>query len=456
MKKLFKFGLIALVMVIGFLVGVALLIDYTGRKRLAEEIARIEALGGVLDFSSYAQPDLPDAENAALLWLEAAELLERADEASPVVMVEPEETSDEEYGEFGGYDGEYETWPEVEAIDDPQHAEIEVLRAAIAARRSALDAAWAAAEMQRSCWPVDYDNPDFFMGLNYLAPGRSVARLLVADAWLAFREGDDTRAEARLLAALALADDMQHPPLAITTWVSIWIDWMVVDALQAIPAGPARYPAAVLEVLASRDYRARRARGVLGETPAVIGAEINEEMLEWMDVSPWEYRFMGFWQKHDRAFILRGYCESYPLLLRPYHEVEAKLRDLESREVPYVYPLAEIWGPSFSDSARTTAALEASRDLLLWANRLGVSPTTADTPMDDTRFKNPPTDGLTGGPMKAWAAPDGGYVLWSPHAEAAEDYLLRYELVWRVGTQELPPELVPFADQLIDTNDAGY
>ena len=61
-----------------------------------------------------------------------------------------------------------------------------------------------------------------------------------------------------------------------------------------------------------------------------------------------------------------------------------------------------------------------------------------------------------GGALRQWKAPDGGRVLWSRAAvePAGGDYFVdRAAGVWRIGTRELPPELLPFADELNDVEE---
>ena len=74
-KLLIGLPLLAVVSVCGLLWG----IQHTGRKALEAAMAEVAADGGPMDYLGFAQPDLPDADNAALAWLRAVELLEAID-----------------------------------------------------------------------------------------------------------------------------------------------------------------------------------------------------------------------------------------------------------------------------------------------------------------------------------------------------------------------------------------
>ncbi|MBB6431484.1 hypothetical protein [Algisphaera agarilytica] len=448
MKTRYKLAIAAFMVTIGFIAACAWLIDFSGRKQFNEAYAQIEALGGVVDFSTYGEPRVPNEENAALLWVEAAELLEKIDEASPVATAENSESTEEvdPYG-FGGYGDNYGDWgdtqPEVLAIEDPFTADPEVLAAAIAARQKVLDIALQASTLTKCQWELDYDAKNMILVLlPHLGQCRAVARLLIADAYFAAKSDDWKRADENLTVALRLAEHAGEPPFLINVLVRQSIDLLVIQAIKAIGLPQASQLESTLSILETRQYREQISRGILGESPLYAHSVFTGPEMEDFSSGMPEERWTRLWRNQDRAFLLRGLVQASQLAKQPYYEVAGKFESLEDVEIPMVFTIANHFMYSFSSPVRNAATVEEQRDLLFWALRIHSS---ADHSSIESE---PPIGVLTGKPMKRWHPEEGGFVVWSVSAESPEESVSRENLVLRVNTSELPPELEPYADDL--------
>lgn len=415
-------------------------IRYTGKQALADAMAGVIADGGVADFRGFARPDLADADNAAVAWLAAVAPLEGIDTAAPTAVrpVNP----DDPYS--GGLTETYA--PEVEAITEPMSAEPAVLRSALAKRQAVVEALWAAAELEEVCWPLDYDNPATFFELSYYGEMRQAARLLAADAVRALADGDSARADRSLTAALSVEEDLAALPLVINVLVAWSIEGLVLGVvIDADRAGLADLPA-TRAALAGRAESDWLNRAFLLEAAWATGLDYDDP--EWLSLGwdddnpvPWALRGIAgrLWRRHDLAFNAERLRDLARLTDTAYPVAVPQAEAIAARHVPAVFPISRM-GLDLGQSALRTAAVWAMmRELCGWAARRGavVAPDPA------------PTDPLVGGALRRWESPDGGVVLWS--AEAAASATLsgfRSQLVWRIGTDALPPDLVPFADEI--------
>ena len=272
------------------------------------------------------------------------------------------------------------------------------------------------------------------------------SRVLVADAWHAWRMGDTARADRSLAAGLAAADDVMELPLVLGVLVAGAMDSMVMGAMAEIEIrGPVAFPR-TRAVLVERDYRRWLATAYLHEPVGVVDQDYESELWAdylWADDNPVPAglrRIAGrLWRQHDLAFNVETLCEMGRLGARPYPEALAELNAIETRSIPAVFPISRIdpmVKPHF-----VVSRVDTQRALAVWASEPD---------------RKPPQDPLMGEALRQWKAPDGGRVLWSRAAAepAGGDYFVdRAAGVWRIGTRELPPELLPFADELNDVEE---
>ena len=425
-------------------------IQYTGKKALAEAMAGVVADGGVTDFRVFARPDLADADNAAVAWLAAVEPLEAIDEAAAWEKQEAELDvsgdpysadpygGDEGYAAYGGGDAQ----PEVEAIKDPGSADPAVLRSAIDKRQAVIEALWSAADLEAVCWPLDYDDPSSFFDVSYYGEMRRAARLLAADAVAALADGDAARADRSLTAALAGAEDVAALPLLINVLVAYSMDALVMGVIRdADRAGLADLPQ-TRAVLADRASEGWLHTGFLLEATWAVKLKHDDPVwsgMLWNDANPVPAGLRGIagrlWRRHDLAFNTERLRNLAELTEVAYPAAGPRAEAIAERPVPAVFPISRIDLDLGQGVLRTAAVVALTRELCGWAARRGAG--------------EAPQDPLFGGPLRRWESSDGGVVLWC--AEAMDPGMSgfgRTSLVWRVGTDALPPELMPFADEI--------
>jgi len=439
-KLLIGLPVIAVVCVAALLWG----IQHTGKRALADAMAGVVADGGVADFRGFARPDLADADNAAVAWLAAVEPLEGIDAAAPTA-VRPVDPDDPYSG------GVTETYaPEVEAIEDSAGADLAVLRSALDKRQAVIESLWAAADLEEVCWPLDYDDPATFHELLYYGEMRQAARLLKADAVAALANGNPARADRSLTAALAAADDLAAVPMVINVFIAWSIDGLVLRVVRDADRGGRAELPDTRAVLAGRDDAAALRRALLAEPAFMLAFGYDDPAWGgtdtlWDDDNPVPAGLRGIagrlWRRHDLAFNTERLRELAGLSGMAYTAAAPRAEALAERKVPAVFPLSRM-GVDLGRSTLRTAALTATtRGLCVWAGRRGAGAA--------------PEDPLMGGTMRRWDDPGGGVVLWSAEAAAPtkpDVYRHRSQLVWRVGTDALPPELLPFAGEINDVD----
>ena len=414
MKLRYKLAAGGFVGLLVFLVAVAGLIQWSGQRALDREIDLVVAAGGARDFSAFADLDIPDDENAALAWLDAFRALDTFD--APASGLTNDEVHD--------------AWSD-ETLDN--------LGPAMKARRQVFELADAAAGLDRVRWPIDYTDLDSLFGSGFLGGARRLARFLVIDAAVAISEEDWERADRSLAAALALSEDVADLPLLINALVAFSIDGLIVEQLESTRSIRWQQLPLTTNVLVIRDYRGWLSRAFLGEV--VFALDYDWDQNKGLSIDETRWQVSRFWRTHDLALSIRRLRELSVLAGMPFHQSAASMRDFESYDYPWVYPISEVFFESASACIRAAARAELQCDLAVWAAVLD----------HESRVAEPPIDVLTGEPLKSWPVPQGGWVVWSVVAETPEpEFGSREQMVWSVGTSELPPELQPFADELRD------
>jgi len=423
MKKRYKFVLIPLGVLIMLLAAGLLFADWHGQRVLNREIDAVVAQGGYRDFSSFALPGLAEDDNAAPLWIESA-VLGWGQSTADSRAYGPDETDDETLA----------------ALSDPAAADTEVLRRAIEARQPAIDMAWAAAERSAVRWPIDYDDPLSWLNEKYLGQTRQVGRLLAADARLALSDNDDERAEKSLLAILAVSDDVTVPPILISVLVSFSLDALAMDVIEDFDVHLAQRMPRLAAAFGDRDYLERIAQGTMGEIPYGL-AYVQPGHPDTAHLSRWPMRL---WVRYDIANYVRVMNQNGYFVGQPYFQIHSQL-NASDQPTGFPYVLSGILLPAMNSTAKTASLIQTKRDLILVAdNVLAVEPALRTDGWREGFAL--PIEPLTGQPVRMWLAEDGGFVLWSSAAEDPAMVSGRVEVVWRSGTDALPPELEPFVE----------
>lgn len=422
MKKRYKFVLIPLGVLVMLLVVSALVVDWHGGRTLERQIDAAVANGGSRDYLRFARPDLSDNENAATLWITAA------------------------VSAWGEPDADWRGHPEdplIEAINDPEAADPETLKAAVESRRDALDMAWAAAERSEVHWPIDYGDPLSWFDETYRGQARSVGRLLTADAHAALSAGDLERAQRDLLTILALSDDIAEPATLINILVSISLDTLVMGVIDDFDVGLKKQMPDLHEEFFTRHYRTKIAQGMQGEIPFGL-TYFESDHPDMAYLSRWPTRL---WTQYDMAYYVKTVSRMSDLAAQPFAEVETELALMdESVGLPYV--LSGIMLPAGTAAIKTANMIETKRDLMLLASEIAATPADERLAVWGVLNLLPP-EPLTGEPIRLWFDTSGGFVLWCVAAEEPDRGSGRIELVWQSGTEALPPELEPYREDWV-------
>jgi hypothetical protein len=254
---------ILVVLVVGGLVDGIATLHYGGRLRA--KLAALKSAGKPLAGSDLAPPPVPARENAAPLYLEAAEIIARhsGQGSAPTTMPAGPVPADE-VG-YGAYN-----W------DDPGN--LARLAGFVERDRRALDLVREASSRPAAAFDVDWTDP-LTASLAHLAKLRSVARFLAAAAIVASHEGRQTEALERLRMGFVLARRPSAEPSMVAHLVSYAIHAMLTAAAEYVLAhGPLPEAEArrLAEELGRLDYRREFVQAVEGER--VFGLALFEIM----------------------------------------------------------------------------------------------------------------------------------------------------------------------------------
>jgi hypothetical protein len=183
---------------------------------LGEELAKFQQAGGDLTLEELAPPPVPDAENAALVYLEAFDVLKPAPPEPPVAPPPPEQTG------AGGPPPPAETGTARAPTDE------ELYVADNAAALALLDKA---AAMPRCRWPQDWTLGPAMVFPHY-AKLRTCAQLRAAQMRVAVRAGHPDEVLRLCATSLALPRSLKDEPTLIACLVSYALTAISLDGLR--------------------------------------------------------------------------------------------------------------------------------------------------------------------------------------------------------------------------------
>ena len=229
-------------LIVFFLVTIAARIwwGYHAECQLREVLDRIAARGEPIEWADLAPPEVPDDENAALLYKKAAQIplftTERTEddydfdiENMRMFHGRPEPNAEEKRL--------YRLWSMVDdLVKYPKfRSEHEAdLREIVKESREALDLCRKARGLKQADWGMDFSGPAISALVPSLRATRQVAKLLCLAAIEAHERGDDAAALEYIRDTLALGDSFSSVPCLVSHLVAIRIDGLACNALEEI------------------------------------------------------------------------------------------------------------------------------------------------------------------------------------------------------------------------------
>ena len=246
-RKLVKWVVLGLVLgVVLLIVSLAhLYINVMPEKQLEREFARMRARGEPVTLEEAAPPEIPDAENAALLYEQAFSFYHTAGRDEEVKL-----------GEIAGKDLAEWTEEETEVIKEDLEKNQECLRLIVEA-----------ASFEKCRFDLDYA-ASHAIRLPHLSKMRNCARLLARDALLKAREGKTDEALESVRAGLRIGNAFLDEPILTSQLVRIAIGSLMFTASQRILDEDDASPAILKRLLEELDIaegRAALARALQGE-----------------------------------------------------------------------------------------------------------------------------------------------------------------------------------------------
>jgi len=205
--------------VLGLVLGVVLLIvslahlyiNVMPKKQLERKLAKIRARGEPVTLEEAAPPEIPDAENAALVYEQAFSF-----------YYNPGRDEEVKLGEIAGKD--LAEWTEEDTA---------VIREDLEKNQDCLRLLHDAANYDKCRFPLDYSQ-GFALPLPHLSKMRNCARLLAREAFLKTKEGKIDAALQSTWASLRLGKAFMDEPILVSHFVHIATDAIAFDALQEI------------------------------------------------------------------------------------------------------------------------------------------------------------------------------------------------------------------------------
>jgi hypothetical protein len=197
-----------------------------------QQLAALRTEAGAIAMS-VAPPRVPDKDNAALLYEQAAQALNAAIERMPK---EPEkDKSQTELGSAQVMKNAWDRW--LDSMDKPDFNPQDPELVTFLQQQSGVISLLLKAAKKPGCYfEHQYDRPNIEMLFPELHTTRQNARLLALDARCKAATGDLRAAFADLNAMFALAQNVSNEPMLIATLVGCAIDSMAKDTLQTILA----------------------------------------------------------------------------------------------------------------------------------------------------------------------------------------------------------------------------
>ncbi len=185
------FGVLIASMIVLILLAQLALTVYGGRK-LEAELARIRADGDTLSLMELAPPAVPQAQNAAPLYAQAAQMVKKAAPKADTVLI-----------------------PYL-SLDSNERARVspQAVQSTLSAVAPALRLARRAAALPAAQFPVRWDSVDEAR-FNHYEALRKLSRLLIAQANWDAAHGNAENATANLVAALRMAHHIENEPTLI-------------------------------------------------------------------------------------------------------------------------------------------------------------------------------------------------------------------------------------------------
>jgi hypothetical protein len=320
-------------------------------ESLDATMRRWEAAGGVRTLAQLEPPDIPDEENAAVLYAQIFEIIENL----PAHITSP-------FGETSDTDELY---------------------AALAAMPDELFAlATEAGRRERCKWDSKLYEDGFIALMPHLANARTLVRILATDIqWQAAR-GDDEAAIERLEAIMRIAQHAESDPILISYLVAGAIEVLAMDRFWKAYRERASFPPNVRQQFERRPVRERVRTMLLGE--GTIAAEFMED--------PGASVLPLFLRRREAHLHRRIILDILDELDKPWHE--QNIIAIEE-DVPFWAVGLEMIMPTYSRAVfgmlrdeRQRLAMQASIDIRAYRDEHGVLPVPAEWPM--------PNDPVTG------------------------------------------------------------
>lgn len=360
-------------------------------------MARFEEVAGLLDPLAYAPPDVPDAENAAIALLEAAQAVPRTpEERASLQALSKKPVS---------------TW---------SSGEIETARRLVEAHAATLALLDRAASRGRSRFEIDYAQGTFANPPPLLRL-LDAAKLAAVEARLALASGDPSRACLGIERVGAVARALEGESMLIALLVGLGAERIQLDLAAEIAAAP-RLDEALLhraEAALVEDDVAGRARRAVALDFAALASRIGDEpgfeglLADFLDHgSDLLAAAEGDWA------TVAAEVERVAASARRCREVEAT-DEATRRGITSVHEVLGTWTGPFSRAA----AIEAGRAVVRFAlevRRRGLRDGAYPVDVTDDPATATPLS-LTGRPLRVERLDDGRAVV---EADGAEE-------VWR-------------------------
>ena len=395
-------------------------LDLAVRQEMAA--MRVEAGAVALSISP---PRIPDSQNAALLYIQALEILD--------AQAEPEEMA---------WDKAVTNWLNPHPIDGTFKPDDQEMLAFMARQASVIELIRKAAELPGCNFGTEYNPPSRDVRLPPLHKVRRLGQLLCLSSRVAAHQGRMTEAMNDLNAVLALAKHCTSDPSTIASIVSFGSEEQAFETFQYVLGQGAPTaeslnaihldPTLSFNAALHRSMRLETAFGISMFTmphPSALFAVTSMGLpwyIEVLDYASGPYRV--FLLDCDMAAYLRWMHRSEQLSAQPYHESLQEWQKTpwsERREVGGL--LTSYFAPAFSRAAEMAAKADAWHRLLgvavaMWRYRLAEGAFPGDLGQLVPRYMlTVPVDPFTGKALSIIQTDDGQTVIYSVGPDLVDD-----------------------------------
>ncbi len=353
-KRLLRYGCMIGLCFALIPIAVNLMVSFLAREEFRRDLENARKNGMPRSLSELAPPRIPDAENAAKVYMLAFPQV--------VTPVGVEESTLEAF----------QSWK----VDlEKERAGLEVLRAHVEKNRGALDRLQEAARLPDCRFDLTYAD-GLSMVLSHLSGLRKSAKLMRLEARLLLAEGKQAEAMRAVQDLYALSDATREEPILISLLVRISMHGVAADTLRRTlqePLPDAEALASLAETLERGRDDSHFARAIRGEQCFGVDTMDKVRREGWNSVAGtlgraqgvgWLYSVCGWVLYKDMTYFVRTMSKYSVLAKQPYWESRAAESKLEQdvQGVPQWYMLSRMMMPSLASARRSWTKHLAKQD----------------------------------------------------------------------------------------------